>query len=592
MNTETLIENRTQVDRALQTLLFETREIVYELVKPLAAQGKFSLDNIPIDSRGKLRTVDDVAQTMDPTALLAVLSAALSNRHGPPALHIPGVNFRLVDKVRKIRNEYSHGGADYNNINYVRDAVNATNDLRLGLLNARTRPHGRQNQPSRTLYWQHAERPTRLHPAVRKVNVRRKYGDTPLLEAVLNNYAEKVNNGETPLHYAVRNNYAEKVNSLISEGADVNTKGNNDATPLHYAVRNGHAEIANALIVAGAEVNAKENNGETPLHRAARSGYLEVAQALIVAGAEVNAKDNRAYTPLHRVAERPYREVAQMLIAEGAEVNVKGNNGETPLHRAAEKGQLVVVEALIAEGAEVNVKGNNGETPRHYAVRNGHPKIANALIVAGAKVNAKDNCAYTPLHRVAERPYTLKGTQSAPSIFERIKGFYREATRPVICNYGTCARLRCEGSAFCFEHQAEAQISEAISEFLNSTDVALWKFRKRFEIVIKPLGANAGIAVSVKEMAISSHVYPDVVWRVFRHEVAHILDWTASSGSHHGGTWYRQMEKLGKVGSPIGEVFPIASKPVLPECLIKVRLGRRDRWKLKIEPLPPGWRGY
>ena len=102
------LENRQQVDTALQTLLLETREIVYELVKPLAAQGKFSLDNLSSERRGNLRTVDDIAQTMDPTALLAVLMACLSNRSAQ-ALHIPGVNFQLVDKVRRIRNEHAHG---------------------------------------------------------------------------------------------------------------------------------------------------------------------------------------------------------------------------------------------------------------------------------------------------------------------------------------------------------------------------------------------------------------------------------------------------------------------------------------------------
>ena len=328
MNSNTqFIENRTQVDIAIQTLLFETREIVCELVKPLAAQGKFSLDNIPSDRRGRLRTVDDIAQTMDPTALLAVLGAALKDDDGPPAISIPGVNFQLVDKVRRIRNEYSHGDADYNNINYVRDAVNATNDLRLGLLNARTRLPARQSKPSpnpRVEPLKAQPRPP-VRPPVRQHEPsetvlrsdsygfpwsRRAYtqaakgneGTTPLHRPALAGHSEK------RLHYAVRNGHAEEVNALIVAGADVNAKGYNGNTPLHYAVRNGHAEEVNALIVAGADVNTKADDGETPLHYAVRNSQAKMANALIVAGADVNVKGNNGDTPLHYAVRNGHAE--------------------------------------------------------------------------------------------------------------------------------------------------------------------------------------------------------------------------------------------------------------------------------------------
>ena len=618
MNTETLIENRTQVDRALQTLLFETREIVYELVKPLAAQGKFSLNNIPIDSRGKLRTVDDIAQTMDPTALLAILMECLSERSDSD-LHIPNVNFGLVDKVRNIRNDYSHGGADYNDINYVRDAVNATNDLRLGLLNARIRPDVRQRQPSpsprmspdivkksaletassgrkavvrspkaasrpygvwrrtsggrdgglpnaqlrpdrphhepgRTNFWQHVEGPTRPQPAVRKVNVRGKYG-------------------KTPLHDAAISGHAEKVKSLIRAGAEVNAKDNRGKTPLHDAAISGHAEKVKSLIRAGAEVTVKNNNGETPLHYAAGSNNVAVVQALIGAGAEVTVKNNNGETPLHGAARSSNVAVAQALIEAGAEVNAKDTNGLTPLHYAARSGRIEVAQALIGAGAEVNAKNNNGWTPLNYAATNGHAELVNLLNLEAAKLS-------------------LKGTQSAPSIFERIKGFYREATRPVICEYRGCVKRCQEDLGFCSEHRVIGEVVESISRFLDGADPKLWEFRKKFEVVVRPLGSDAGLATSERHIFVSSHVSPAAFWRVFRHEFAHIIDWNGGLGGPHGGTWTRIMKDLGCTADTVREVFPLASEPVLPECLIKVRLGRRDRWKLKIEPLPPGWRGY
>ena len=290
MNANTqFLQNRAQVDNAIQTLLLETREIVCELVKPLAAQGKFSLDNIPSDRRGRLRTVDDIAQTMDPTALLAVLMACLSNRSAQ-ALHIPGVNFQLVDKVRRIRNEHAHGEgeADYNNINYVRDAVNATNDLRLGLLNARTSLSASQYKPSpnpRVGPTKAQPRPPirQYNPYPRNPNPRVAPSKAqPRSPQPSKTVFRRKNYDLTSSHSEYTQ--AAKDNTLIISPDQVNAKGQQGTTPLHIAVRHNHPEIANALIVAGAEVNAKNDGGETPLHNAVRRRRTEMIKILIAAG--------------------------------------------------------------------------------------------------------------------------------------------------------------------------------------------------------------------------------------------------------------------------------------------------------------------
>ena len=132
---EKLIRNRNRVDRAIQLLLMETRDIVFGHVKPLADRGRFSLEDIPDDRRGSLRTVDGIATTSDPTVVLAVLLECLSpdSRAG---LFIPGVSFRLVDKVRLIRNDHAHGGANFADDRYVDDALRAIEDLKTGLLNS------------------------------------------------------------------------------------------------------------------------------------------------------------------------------------------------------------------------------------------------------------------------------------------------------------------------------------------------------------------------------------------------------------------------------------------------------------------------
>ena len=71
-NIEQLSTNRAKADAAFILLGSESREIVYRLIKPVADQGNFSLDDVDVDSRGDLRSLDDIADTTDPSALLGV----------------------------------------------------------------------------------------------------------------------------------------------------------------------------------------------------------------------------------------------------------------------------------------------------------------------------------------------------------------------------------------------------------------------------------------------------------------------------------------------------------------------------------------
>ena len=132
---EKLIRSRNRVDRAMQLFLMETRGIVLGHVKPLADRGRFSLDDIPDDRRGSLRTVDGIATTSDPTVVLAVLMECLASA-SRARLVIPGVNFRLVDKVRQIRNDHAHGEGNFIDDRYVDDALRAIEELKTGLLNS------------------------------------------------------------------------------------------------------------------------------------------------------------------------------------------------------------------------------------------------------------------------------------------------------------------------------------------------------------------------------------------------------------------------------------------------------------------------
>ena len=108
--------------------------MVRDSVKAAAAQGRFSLEDVPYASRGRLRNIDDIASNRDATAHLRVLGTAWDNVFSQ-RVKAPGVNYQLVDKVRHIRNEWGHDDStfDFGNDVEVSDALRAINDLHRGL---------------------------------------------------------------------------------------------------------------------------------------------------------------------------------------------------------------------------------------------------------------------------------------------------------------------------------------------------------------------------------------------------------------------------------------------------------------------------
>ena len=372
-----LIENRNRVDSAMQTLLLDTREIVCELVKPLAAQGRFSLEDIPEDRRGRLRTVDDIARTMDPTALLAVLGTCMDERYGPALLEIPGVNFQFVDKVRRIRNDHAHGGGDYTNSGYVLDAVNATNDLRARLLDAGTG----YTYTSTDLEPAKAEDPYTLRTLAFFDSLSHGNSGLALSQVLRGIYTGYVKDGLTPLHLAIKEapqrprgtNYLNIVEKLIASGAYVDAKSSQGETALTLAVRLGNMEITEVLIENGAEFNARGTDGETILNLAVRRGHLGVVKTLIDHGIDVNVRPFGIEPALNVAARLNHAEIAEALLSAGADLNVESRDSRIPTATqvAASYGNLEVLKTLLAAGADVNSRSPSGQSLLYLASQKG-----------------------------------------------------------------------------------------------------------------------------------------------------------------------------------------------------------------------------
>ena len=416
-NTQQLSENRTKADAAFLQLVSESREIVYRLIKPVADQGKFSLDDVAPDSRGNIRTLDDIAQTTDPAALLGVLSAALNGNDGPPALSIPGISYRFVDKVRNFRNDFAHFEPVFSDSVYVQDNIKAVNDLREGLVGVQARLPASQYKPSPNP----RVRPSKPQPRPRVRHHEPSYGrgvgqrgartrprpiypefvSTPTwqTEAIKRKVLEQTsmgNSGWADLHAAALNGYVEAANNLILRSDDLNAKDSYGWTPLHVAAELGHTEIVKQLISAGARLNTQNTDGWTPMNVAAAHDQTEIVKQLNSAGARPNMRNTDGRTALYTAAASGHLEIVMQLITAGANLGLADNEGWTPLHVAAQNGHLEIVNQLISAGAVIDSTSNIGWTPLHNAAKYGQPMAVKELLDSGALIDARNNEGKTP----------------------------------------------------------------------------------------------------------------------------------------------------------------------------------------------------
>ncbi len=110
-----------------------------------------------------------------------------------------------------------------------------------------------------------------------------------------------------------------EIRRLIKAGADVNVRNKFGVTPLIMALQNGHAVVVKLLLAAEADVNAAlKTNGVTPLFMASLQGHSKVVKLLLAAGADVNAKTNRGDTPLSIAKMRGHTRVVKFLKEHGA----------------------------------------------------------------------------------------------------------------------------------------------------------------------------------------------------------------------------------------------------------------------------------
>lgn len=212
----------------------------------------------------------------------------------------------------------------------------------------------------------------------------------------------------TPLMQAVAFGSFADVESLLTAGADVNTRNSFDATALIWGAADERK--APLLISKGGDVNARSRLGRTPLMIAAAcDGGSGIVRLLLSKGADPKAKDNGGITPLWLAAAAGDTESVRLLLDAGADVNAAAGGGTTPLMQALTNCNLAAVQLLLAHHANVNATNTSGGqvkfgpiqlanlTPLHFAAPYCTSGVVRTLLDAGADPNARDIRGMTPL---------------------------------------------------------------------------------------------------------------------------------------------------------------------------------------------------
>ena len=254
----------------------------------------------------------------------------------------------------------------------------------------------------------------RLIEAVRR-------GDVKAVDSLLTQGADvntRQGDGATALHWAAHQDDRALVERLLRAGADVGAANDLGVTPLLLACTNGSAPIVETLLAAGADPNATAQGRETPLMVASWTGNAEVVKRLVAAGADVNAKEaSRQQTALMWAASERHVEIVRLLTGSGADLSARtavsaanrrpgtrasgaAAAGLTALLFAARVGDVESARILLDAGANVNDTADEGLSALGFATVRGHVPMAVLLLARGANANAADG-GYSTLHWAA-----------------------------------------------------------------------------------------------------------------------------------------------------------------------------------------------
>lgn len=238
------------------------------------------------------------------------------------------------------------------------------------------------------------------------------HGNVSMMETLLTHGADpntRSLRNLTALHKAAEGNKAGAIDALIKAGAVITGPAGFDS-PVHSAVEGCSEDAIMALARHGADLDWHEEVDATPLLRAVQRRHIGTVEALLAAGANPNVSGDSETVLFASVNSDDIDinwGILRALLESGAKVNAANDdNGETPLHAAASSAPLAV-HALVRFGAKI-VPGSRGWTPQHAACLTVNHETVAALLGYGTAINALDQDGDTPLHEAVKAEANLK----------------------------------------------------------------------------------------------------------------------------------------------------------------------------------------
>ncbi|KAI9040298.1 uncharacterized protein KD926_008388 [Aspergillus affinis] len=148
-----------------------------------------------------------------------------------------------------------------------------------------------------------------------------------------------------PLYYAIQQQNEDVVFTLIEHGADVNASVYGMTLSM-LAAETGNLLIMQSLITSGADINSKDYSERTALHFAALYGREDIAKLLLENGADLDAIDQRGYTALMLAVENLQHAMLELLLDQGASLEEKSHDGYTASQLAKIMGDQLTIEVL------------------------------------------------------------------------------------------------------------------------------------------------------------------------------------------------------------------------------------------------------
>lgn len=203
----------------------------------------------------------------------------------------------------------------------------------------------------------------------------------------------KKEDGTTALHMCCERNDTDAVEFLVKHKAILNVRDRWGETPLISAASNNAVKVVAALLrgldstpdLMKAVIQARDDNGYSVLHRCAQTGNNDLLKLIVVkmtpelSSKIVNNPDVRTQsTPLHIAVAKHYSKVVRSLLFIGADVNAQDIDGDTPLHVACRNKNEELIRMLLLATAPNNpekrlcrldIRNKRKETAKQVAKR-------------------------------------------------------------------------------------------------------------------------------------------------------------------------------------------------------------------------------